>query len=119
MDSRPTPKKTTKKMATMPAPNLDSTEYWTVSKGVANRTFTCRECKKTINKGQELVARDGRKIRLVYHTDCFSGDADPRTQPNSSYNDGRYVPAAHISDKAPQKKGAGKWSVQSYGYKGF
>ena len=33
------------------APNLDSNDYWTVSTGVANRTFTCRECKKTINKG--------------------------------------------------------------------
>ena len=63
----------------LPAPNLDSNDYWTVSSGVANRTFTCRECKKTINKGQSLIARDGRKIRLVYHIDCFSGDADPRT----------------------------------------
>ena len=112
MESRPTKKSTSLAQA------QQSTDYWTVSSGVANRTFTCRECKKTITKGQALVARDGRKIRLVYHPDCFSGDADPRTQPNSSFNDGRYLQSTHISQKAPQHKGRGKWTVQSYGYQG-
>ena len=82
---------TSSKKSKLPAPDLNSDDYWTVSTGTANRTFTCRECKKTINKGQPLIARDGRKIRLVYHEGCFSGDADPRTQPASSFNDGRYT----------------------------
>ena len=89
--------------------------YWTVSSSIAARTLSCRECKGVIYKGQPYVARDGRKIRLVsrhlhaqhthtcthvepfscttqcYHRDCFSGDADPRTQSASSYHKSAYT----------------------------
>ncbi len=101
MASVKSPQTTTNTKSTMPALDQHSNEYWTVSGGVANRTFTCRECKKTINKGESLMARDGRKIRLIYHLKCYSGDADPRTQNNSSFNDGRYTQEKHISKKAP------------------
>ena len=89
-------------------------DYWTVSSGPAIRTFSCRECKGIIYKGQEMKVRDGRKIRLFYHEDCYSGSADPRTQQHSSFYDARYDHC--ISQTAPPIKGYGKWSVQQYGY---
>ncbi|KAA6363545.1 MAG: hypothetical protein EZS28_040928 [Streblomastix strix] len=49
--------------------------------------------------------RDGRKIRLFYHVDCFSGQSDPRSQPGSSYY-GEL--GAVVSEKAPSTKGFGK-----------
>jgi hypothetical protein len=89
-----------------------TTTYWTVSKAPANRLFNCRECKGIIYKGAPMVCRDGRKLRLHYHEECFSGEADLRTQENSSVG-GKF--AAVISPHAPSRKGAGKWST-SYGY---
>jgi len=50
-----------------------ASEYWTVSTGPAVRLFTCRECKDIIYKGAPMVCRDGRKTRLHYHAQCFSG----------------------------------------------
>jgi RNase P subunit RPR2 len=91
------------------------TEYWTLSTGPAIRQgWTCRECKTPIIKGHQMVIRDGRKIRLMYHHECFSGDADPRTQQQSSAHNGR-LPKSSFQEKAPEKKGAGKWST-SCGY---
>ena len=89
-----------------------SREYWTVSRGPANRLFNCRECKGIIYKNTPMVCRDGRKLRFHYHEECFSGDADPRTQTNSSAT-GKF--ASVISPQAPATKGLGKWST-SYGY---
>ena len=89
-------------------------EYWTVSHAVSNRFgMTCRECRDTINKGESYVARDGRRIRLVYHDKCFSGDADPRTQSQSTAHRGALKEM--ITAQAPERKGAGKFSVSSYG----
>ena len=88
--------------------------YWTVSYGVSERMgMSCRECRGAIHKGQRYVARDGRKIRLCYHLDCFSGEADPRTQSQSSYTTGSH--GNIISNAAPECKGSGKWSVSHYG----
>ena len=88
--------------------------YWTVSFGVCTRLgLTCRECRAPLFKGQRIAARDGRKIRLTYHDECFSGDADPRTQLNASSAEGR-LPQACFSQQAPARKGRGKWST-SYG----
>lgn len=88
--------------------------YWTVSFGVCTRLgLTCRECRAPLFKGQRIAARDGRKIRLTYHDECFSGDADPRTQKNASSAEGR-LPQACFSQQAPARKGRGKWST-SYG----
>lgn len=92
-----------------------ATDYWTVSKGLANRLFNCRECKGIIYKGVPMVCRDGRKLRMHYHEECFSGEADPRTQANSSFKNGHGKFASIVSPTAPSKKGAGKWST-SYGY---
>ncbi|CEM04611.1 unnamed protein product [Vitrella brassicaformis CCMP3155] len=89
-------------------------DYWTVSTGVAVRNgHMCRECRGYIMKGETMIVRDGRKIRLFYHPECFSGDADPRTQTTSSYCNPKYNTA--ISSHAPATKGYGKWST-SYGY---
>ncbi|TPX60788.1 hypothetical protein PhCBS80983_g01503 [Powellomyces hirtus] len=90
-------------------------EYWTVSEGKAIKTQTCRECRGTIHKDEDVKVRDGRKIRLFYHPTCFSGSADPRTQARSSFHDPRYA-SAHLSTAAPPVKGHGKWSVEQYGY---
>ncbi len=64
-----------------------------------------------IGTGEEITIRDGRKMRLFYHTTCFSGSADPRTQPHSSFKHW-----SGISAVAPVVKGVGKWSVKAYGY---
>jgi hypothetical protein len=104
-------------------------------------SWTCRECRAPIFKGEELVTRDGRKLRLMYHSQCFSGDADPRTQIGSSIHeqvsprpDGRATRSRHVargspirslrqrlptssfSSTAPASKGRGKWSTSQYGY---
>ena len=93
-----------------------SDSYWTVSYGTACRTgFSCRECKKVINKNEPIAVRDGRKMRFFYHRKCFSGSSDPRTQSQSTFNQGR-LPGSSFQSKAPEHKGRGKWSVSSYGY---
>ena len=81
------------------------------------------------------MVRDGRKLRFHYHTECFSGDADPRTQQNSSFStrndyhektapklsslegpractdaDGRKLGREVFKDKAPASVGVGKWN---------
>ncbi|XP_075251376.1 uncharacterized protein LOC142343884 [Convolutriloba macropyga] len=95
--------------------NRDS-DYWTVSRGVAVRYgWKCRECKVDIAKGEKIVARDGRKIRLFYHENCFSGSSDPRTQSNNTMNQNRH-PKSSFNMAAPSQKGRGKWSVEEYGY---
>ncbi|CAM6098146.1 unnamed protein product [Calypogeia fissa] len=90
-------------------------DYWTVSSGVANHTgHTCRECRGTIYVNMPIYVRDGRKIRLFYHAGCFSGDSDPRTQPQSSIVKWE----GGLSSKAPAGKGYGKWWTSGYGYEG-
>ena len=94
----------------------DESNYWTVSYGTACRMgWSCRSCKRGIMKGEKIAVRDGRKLRLTYHLNCFSGDSDPRTQKGSSYNEGRQT---FTQQEAPKDKGYGKWSVNSYGYHG-
>eukprot|EP00743_Colponemidia_sp_Colp-15_P013037 GILK01015013.1.p2 GENE.GILK01015013.1~~GILK01015013.1.p2 ORF type:complete len:103 (+),score=4.60 GILK01015013.1:30-311(+) len=88
-------------------------EYWTLSVGPACRNgFSCRACRKPIYKDEPMISRDGRKIRLFYHQQCFAGEADPRTQPGSSASEGRLP----VSSCAPSSKGYGKWSTGTYGY---
>lgn len=87
------------------------------------------------------MVRDGRKLRFFYHLECFTGDADPRSQSNSSYMetklyhketapnissltgpkacvdaDGRPLGRVVFKPEAPSTLGKGKWSVQSRGY---
>lgn len=107
--------------------------YWTVSQGKAIRTgWSCREChqgefisprliiklekKLVIYRGEEISVRDGRKMRFFYHTKCYSGVPDPRSQPGGSFMSNEWRPGKDISLEAPVWKGRGKWSVQQYGY---
>lgn len=85
--------------------------------------------------------RDGRKLRFFYHLGCFTGDADPRTQQNSSYfqheeyhqktapnlsslegpracrdADGRVLTRKVFHPEPPSALGHGKWSVASRGF---
>lgn len=93
--------------------------YWTVPFGDACRTgFSCRECKKLIPIKAKMAIRDGRKMRLFYHLECFSGKSDPRTQSGSSYNSGEAKYGIGFQHKAPNVKGHGKWVVAQYGYNG-
>ena len=124
--------------------NLRSGEaYWELSGPITiNRVSTCRCCRKTINKGSLVMVRDGRKLRFFYHAGCFTGEADPRTQENSSYTgnehieyhhntapnisslegpkaykdpDGRPLGRAVFKTEAPSVLGHGKWSVNQRG----
>ena len=76
------------------------------------------------------MVRDGRKLRFFYHDICFSGDADPRTQNNSTYERKTeyHEPTAPdvvglkknlkvFQKKPPKTLGKGKWSVSSRGYR--
>eukprot|EP00761_Pharyngomonas_kirbyi_P008041 gb/GECH01008052.1/.p1 GENE.gb/GECH01008052.1/~~gb/GECH01008052.1/.p1 ORF type:complete len:103 (+),score=21.42 gb/GECH01008052.1/:1-309(+) len=97
---------------------MSNINYWTVSEGkTVSPNTTCRECRQPIPKGTPAMCRDGRRIRLFYHKECFSGEADPRTQNNSSYGKRRKYPSQAFQSSAPQKKGTGKWST-SYGVSG-
>lgn len=131
------------KMTAVTGSNLRSGEaYWELSGPLtANRQGTCRACRKIIYKGDMVMVRDGRKLRFFYHECCFTGDADPRSQSNSSYDtkteyhettapklsslegpravrdpDGRELTRKVFQKQAPRVVGQGKWSVQSRGY---
>lgn len=116
--------------------------YWELSGPLPSvRTVSCRACKQTVMKGESVMVRDGRKLRFFYHTKCFTGDADPRTQEGGAYQsrpdyklktapnvsslegpravkdpDGRTLGREIYKDKAPSVVGHGKWSVNSRGY---
>jgi hypothetical protein len=89
------------------------------------------------------MCRDGRKLRFFYHERCFTGDADPRTQSFSSFEeradyhlklapkvsalegpravvdaDGRVLGREVFKAEPPRTIGAGKWSVAERGYRG-
>lgn len=117
--------------------------YWELSGPLpANRHGNCRACKGIIHKGEMIMARDGRKLRFLYHEKCFTGSADPRSQENGTFSDisspyhkptapklsslegpkackdadGRTLGRAVFKPEAPSSVGHGKWSVQSRGY---
>lgn len=116
--------------------------YWELSGPLpCNRIATCRACRKTIPKNAMVMVRDGRKLRFFYHAECFTGDADPRSQQNSSYYqfkeyhektapnlsslegpractdaDGRVLTRRVFHPEAPSSVGHGKWSVTARGY---
>eukprot|EP01040_Poterioochromonas_malhamensis_P008746 gene8746-9468_t len=117
--------------------------YWELSGPTPiNRIATCRACKKMIPKNCFVMVRDGRKLRFFYHVECFTGDADPRTQEGGSFfekadyhkptapfvsslegpkavcdPDGRPLGRTVFKQTAPTVLGQGKWSVASRGYK--
>ena len=109
--------------------------YWELSGPTPiNRTVTCRACKKTIMRASpSWCATGGSSASTITH-ECFSGDADPRTQQNSSFSsrsdyhaktapklsslegpgctdaDGRKLGRVLTKDKAPASVGVGKWN---------
>lgn len=124
--------------------NLRTTDaYWELSGPLpCTSAKTCRACKKAIFKGQSVFCRDGRKLRFFYHEACFTGNADPRSQENSSFElredyhqksapnvsalegpramldlDGRPMGREVFKPKPPSTLGHGKWSVAERGYK--
>ena len=130
-------------MTAVSGASLRTTEaYWELSGPLpAVRLVNCRACKKPAYKGNLVYVRDGRKLRFFYHEECFTGDADPRTQENGAYqtkkeyhtktapllsslegpracrdNDGRVLGREVFKPEAPKELGAGKWSVNSRGY---
>lgn len=64
--------------------------YWAVqerSSEARDIGHVCKECRLTfLRVGEDMVMRRGGRIELRYHKHCFSGEADPRTQRNSSFN---------------------------------
>jgi hypothetical protein len=135
--------KSRSRMTAVTGANLRSGEaYWELSGPTPiNRIGTCRACRKIIPKGTEVMVRDGRKLRFFYHVECFTGDADPRTQEGGSFfekpeyhtatapkisalegpractdPDGRPLGREVFKDEAPSTIGHGKWSVTSRGY---
>ncbi|CAN0506694.1 unnamed protein product [Ectocarpus sp. 12 AP-2014] len=75
--------------------NFDDSRYWdyafrlTQRQDIGNR---CRECKEPFLKlNEEIAVRRGGRIELRYHRECFSMVADPRSQPASSANVGKFV----------------------------
>lgn len=123
----------------------DGEAYWELSGPLpANRMLNCRVCNKPIYKGSTIMCREGRKLRFFYHNECFTGEADPRTQTGSSFNearnavmhtktapnisslegprackdsDGRVLSRVVFKPESPTVLGAGKWTVKERGYK--
>ncbi|KNC53989.1 uncharacterized protein AMSG_09639 [Thecamonas trahens ATCC 50062] len=83
--------------------------YWRIERGrVAEGTrHLCRECKAYITKGSKYIIRHGARIQLRYHQECFSGDADPRSQAGSSYATDKK--RLNIAQAPPADPGKGKF----------
>jgi hypothetical protein len=68
--------------------------YWAYSSRPAlakDLGHTCRECKQPFTQlGEEIALRRGGRIELKYHSQCFSWQEDPRTQQQSSFNQGKW-----------------------------
>ena len=80
-------------MTAVSGSNLRAGEaYWELSgpKSLNLPTASCRACKKTIMRGMSVFVRDGRKLRFFYHSECFSGNEDPRSQQGSSFSNETY-----------------------------
>ena len=116
--------------------------YWALSGPIAtNRIQSCSACRGVVFKGSRVFVREGRKLRFFYHDDCFTGEADPRTQSRSSFGrqdyhlnsaprisslegpraccdaDGRELGRAVFKPSAPASLGRGKWSVTERGFR--
>lgn len=60
----------------------------------------CKECKRPFTQvGEEITVRRGARIEMRYHSACFSGDDDPRTQSASSFN--TTALGSQVRDAAP------------------
>ncbi|CAM9822649.1 unnamed protein product, partial [Choristocarpus tenellus] len=72
----------------------DDTKYWDFAFRLLSKNelgHKCRECRQPFADTNDVIAvRRGGRIELRYHEQCFSGLADPRTQPASSANMGKF-----------------------------
>jgi hypothetical protein len=93
--------------------------YWTRMHTHANRTgWSCSDCHIVIYQGEPITIRDGRKLRLMYHENCYSDVSNPRTQAGSSYHEEKWSNARSIQEKVLSTiKRYGKWSCREYAYK--
>ncbi|CAM9966852.1 unnamed protein product [Ascophyllum nodosum] len=77
--------------------NGDDSRYWDYAFRSTHRGdlgHSCRECKRPfLNLNETIAVRRGGRIELKYHQACFSMVADPRSQPTSSANVGKFVDA--------------------------
>ncbi|CAM9303928.1 unnamed protein product [Laminaria digitata] len=75
--------------------SCDDSRYWDYAFRFTHKGdmgHHCRECKRPFSVLNEAIAvRRGGRIELRYHKDCFSNIADPRSQPASSANVGKFV----------------------------
>lgn len=104
----PRPKPPQRSASTVSAASVgagDSTLYWdflhrTVAKN--DLGHVCRECRKPFTQlGAELVERRGARLALRYHKECFSGLADPRSQPQGPFQSGKWAGSTAVRDEAP------------------
>ena len=65
------------------------TVYWATSSRCCETRdvgHLCRECRQPFTRVGEVIGlRRGGRIEMRYHIDCLSRDADPRSQPGSSF----------------------------------
>lgn len=112
--------------------NRTTEGYWELSgpERIARNGVSCRACRKPIYKNEEVMVRDGRKLRFFYHAACFRGSADPRTQDGSTFEtkplyhkdtapdvSGLQKNRKVFQPTAPKTLGKGKWSVRSRGFR--
>lgn len=62
----------------------------------------CRECRRPFTQlGAALAERRGARLALRYHRNCFSGVADPRSQPHGPFQEGKWAGSNAVSAAAP------------------
>jgi hypothetical protein len=90
-------------MMSTAASTSSTSVYWAVQSRSAEKRdvgHSCRECKKAFSLAETLTIRRGGRLELRYHAACFSGEADPRTQSGSSFNN--TANGTLVSAAAPQ-----------------
>jgi hypothetical protein len=83
----------------------DAPGYWQFVHRLTTRNdlgHVCRECRQPFTRlGEELAERRGARLALRYHLGCFSGLADPRSQPRCPYREGKWAGSGVLSARAP------------------
>ncbi|KAG8458906.1 hypothetical protein KFE25_004240 [Diacronema lutheri] len=83
----------------------NDTRYWDFAFRAVEKSdlgHVCRECRQPFARlGEPLAERRGARLALRYHRDCFSGLADPRSQPRGPFNEGKWAGSHAVSAAAP------------------
>eukprot|EP01083_Nonionella_stella_P099931 281248_1 len=86
----------------------DDTLYWYfTSRCVEPRDLghLCRDCKKPfLTLSEDITIRRGGRLEFRYHSACFSGTADPRTQEHSTFHEGKWRGTQHSAPKEMYRK---------------